>query len=64
MTIDYRKKYLKYKIKYLEIVKKTAQKMKGGELSPNRRILDKIMGTMKIDNKEFCEVNKKYYKIL
>ena len=30
MTIDYRKKYLKYKIKYLEIkIKKTAQKNEG-----------------------------------
>ena len=58
MTIDYRKKYLKYKIKYLEIKeKKQHKKMKGGELKIEEE-LDKIMGTMKIDNDDFVKLIK------
>ena len=58
MTIDYRKKYLKYKIKYLEIKeKKQHKKMKGGELKIEED-LDKIMGAMKIDNDDFVKLIK------
>lgn len=58
MTIDYRKKYLKYKIKYLEIKeKKQHKKMKGGELKIEQD-LDKIMGEMKIDNNNFVKLIK------
>ena len=58
MTIDYRKKYLKYKIKYLEMKeKKQHKKMKGGELKIEED-LDKIMGEMKIDNNSFLKLIK------
>ena len=58
MTIDYRKKYLKYKIKYLEIKeKKQHKKMKGGELKIEED-LDKIMGNIKIDNDNFVKLIK------
>ena len=44
MTIDYKKKYLKYKNKYLEAKKRKKQEpMKGGELKIEDE-LNKIMG--------------------
>ena len=59
MNIDYKKKYLKYKIKYLEIKKEKKQKkLLGGELEIENE-LNKIMGGMKIDNNSFIELIKK-----
>ena len=59
MNIDYKKKYLKYKIKYLEIKKEKKQKkLLGGELKIENE-LNKIMGGMKIDNNSFIELIKK-----
>ena len=57
--IDYKKKYLKYKNKYLEIKKEKKQKkLLGGELKIENE-LNKIMGGMKIDNNSFIELIKK-----
>ena len=50
MSVDYKKKYLKYKTKYLEARK--VKQMTGGELHIEQE-LNKIMGAMKIDNKAF-----------
>tara|TARA_B110000114_G_scaffold58359_1_gene61970 strand:+ start:1024 stop:1473 length:450 start_codon:yes stop_codon:yes gene_type:complete len=50
MTIDFKKKYLKYKIKYQEAKKQ--KQMKGGTTKIKEE-LDKIIGDMKIDTKEF-----------
>ena len=53
MTIDYKKKYLKYKNKYLEAKKRKKQEpMKGGELKIEDE-LNKIMGGMKINSDKF-----------
>ena len=53
MTIDYKKKYLKYKNKYLEAKKqKKQQQMKGGQLKIEDE-LNKIMGDMKINADKF-----------
>ena len=53
MTIDYKKKYLKYKNKYLEAKKEKKQEpMKGGELKIEDE-LNKIMGDMKINSDKF-----------
>jgi len=56
MTIDYKKKYLKYKTKYVEAKKeknqKNQKKMLGGQLKIEDE-LNKIMGGMKIDNAAF-----------
>ena len=51
MTIDYKKKYLKYKNKYLE-AKKEKKQMKGGELNIEKE-LNEIMGDMKINSDKF-----------
>jgi len=50
MSVDYKKKYLKYKTKYLEARK--VKQMTGGELHIEQE-LNKIMGAMKIDNTAF-----------
>jgi thioredoxin-like negative regulator of GroEL len=53
MTIDYKKKYLKYKNKYLDAKKqKNHNKMSGGQLKIQDE-LNEIMGDMKINNKQF-----------
>ena len=53
MTIDYKKKYLKYKNKYLDAKKqKNQNKMSGGQLKIQDE-LNEIMGGMKINNKQF-----------
>ena len=56
MTIDFKKKYLKYKNKYLEAKKQKQQKkhqqMKGGQLKIEDE-LNEIMGNMKINTDKF-----------
>ena len=53
MTIDFKKKYLKYKNKYLEAKKqKKHQQMKGGQLKIEDE-LNEIMGNMKINANTF-----------
>jgi len=53
MTIDFKKKYLKYKNKYLEAKKqKKQQQMKGGQLKIEDE-LNEIMGNMKINTDKF-----------
>jgi len=65
MTIDFKKKYLKYKNKYLEAKKQKQQKkhqqMKGGQLKIEDE-LNEIMGNMKIDNKKFVDFVKQSKK--
>ena len=59
MTIDFKKKYLKYKNKYLEAKKqKKQQQMKGGQLKIEDE-LNEIMGNMKINADEFESFVKK-----
>jgi len=53
MTIDFKKKYLKYKNKYLEAKKqKNQNKMSGGQLKIEDE-LNEIMGNMKINADKF-----------
>ena len=53
MTIDYKKKYLKYKTKYVEAKKvKNQKKIVGGDLKIETE-LNQIIGDMKIDNTSF-----------